>query len=243
MKTSKLTNEQVAKHWLKGCAGSSSNRNFRTDGYNLWSFNLLIGRLNLSTGKRELLDVRNKISKTTTQHVRIVDHAFYKLYGKDVNPSDYIVVIQPVFVQNAPYMQRYQFPSHSFYDKQKVALKCVLKDGFEVVVEGDVDVYDCGLMIHQLPSARMDEHGNPQFIFFGRWMITHTASQTALLPSSGVNDRYNVGKLLEEMSGFTDWHKFPNNVSDELREKMRSMIKRNHQLFNRMSMFAKYVAP
>ena len=65
-----MRNYDVAKNWAIGKHGKSSNGNFHTDGQNLYSYRMLIGRT-LPNGDKQVLYVRApySFSATTSQHV------------------------------------------------------------------------------------------------------------------------------------------------------------------------------
>jgi hypothetical protein len=59
-----MKNREVAKAWRAGRAAAAGN--FRTDGQNLWSYNLQIGRT--ESGSKVLTDYRRRVSVTTSRH-------------------------------------------------------------------------------------------------------------------------------------------------------------------------------
>lgn len=66
------TNKQVASNWRNSKPCTSSNGNYHTDGDNLYSYHMLIGRT-LPDGTKQVLDVRAKYSYsvTTSRHVSL----------------------------------------------------------------------------------------------------------------------------------------------------------------------------
>tara|TARA_R110002126_G_scaffold1579_2_gene9252 strand:+ start:13 stop:288 length:276 start_codon:yes stop_codon:yes gene_type:complete len=67
-----MKNDKVAKAWALSMAASSHNGNFRTDGYWLWSYDLVIGCT--VSGEKILAEYRSRksgefVSMTTSTHV------------------------------------------------------------------------------------------------------------------------------------------------------------------------------
>jgi hypothetical protein len=60
-----MTNKAVAAAWGRGSRAAAEN--FRTDGTDLWSYNLHIGYTN-DDGVKILKDYRRRVSVTTSRH-------------------------------------------------------------------------------------------------------------------------------------------------------------------------------
>ena len=71
-KSIRTNNSQIPQYWAKSVTAHSNNRQYRTDGQNLYSYNLIIGTT-LSNGSKILLDYSAQTghfrSQTTSQHV------------------------------------------------------------------------------------------------------------------------------------------------------------------------------
>jgi len=71
MKT--LPNRLIAQKWKSGSPAKNHNNSFHTDGKNLYSYNLLIGRTTDANYKvlfNYTKECNSFISQTTSQHVR-----------------------------------------------------------------------------------------------------------------------------------------------------------------------------
>lgn len=101
----KGTNDEVAKAWLKGQPMTSGNGSYRTDGSNLWSYKLLIGKRD-ADGQPILLNVRGLISPTTSQHVN--DALYVREDGVMVQPQARLV--KPAIAEHLSAYIKYSFP-------------------------------------------------------------------------------------------------------------------------------------
>ncbi len=98
-----MNNKQVAKNWSIGRKGKSSNGNYHTDGSNLYSYNMLIGRT-LPNGDKQVLNVRGKdsYSQTTSKHVGLA-HSSVRA-GDSVAP----IITRSVFSSWREFPQTFQ---------------------------------------------------------------------------------------------------------------------------------------
>ena len=77
------TNDYVAKCFILGKNAKSHNGNFHTDGFYLWSYNMIIGRTENSV--KQILNVRwiYSVSVTTSAHVSDAISAAHKYAALD----------------------------------------------------------------------------------------------------------------------------------------------------------------
>lgn len=89
------TNKGVGTAWLNGQSAKSHNGNMSTDGHNIWSFDMVIGRT-MPDGTKQLLDVTgvNAYSTRTAQHVGFVWSAWFQMKRQNAE-LEHMQIIAP----------------------------------------------------------------------------------------------------------------------------------------------------
>lgn len=212
---------------------NSHNRNVSASRSSMYSYRLEIARW--KDNKLEILDVRRKISLTTTNHVNTLIYACHK------SNVDY-TLIKPLRKGNGfnswsfPRMNAYGFPYQEL-DNTKIPLTLTFNNDKTITLDCPVWLNrDSGLaMAREFRLSRYESgwrKGEYYAELCGEWRIIHAKSGTQLTPMNNCHSLSSMELLLAEIATFCDWTKFnPKRITPELAEKMREVLARNAGMF------------
>jgi hypothetical protein len=78
-------NAQIPEYWSAGKSARSDNGHFSTDGANIYSYRLLIGKT--VDGRKILFDYRGQVSGTTSMHVGLAKGHANEVKAPPRNPT------------------------------------------------------------------------------------------------------------------------------------------------------------